>query len=459
MKCRYARVASAICAAVLCPHANATEVFNMEGYGPISRGMGGIGVAYDIGSAAMMLNPATLGLMPEGKHISIGLDVVNTDIKVTNTATGESVHSGKHGSNNGPYFAPELAFVYRRNPYAFGVGVFAEGGVGTQYGSSSFLSRTTTNSVDTGLDNFSRLLVLRIPFSAAYNVTDKLTVGGSLDVVWTALNVGMLLDASQIGGLAAANRVSGTLVPALLGIPGLSGGHIRFSRDGLVGGGADAWGVAGKLGMTYQLAPSTRIGVAYSSKTAVGDLRGNATLNAVSATAGNIPVSGTIVVRNFQMPAQFSLGISHDITDNLTVAADYQRIFWASTMKNINIGFTSSGNGANLNISLPQNYRDTNVFGVGASYRINSKWTFRGGVRYAQEAIPGDSLLAVIPATPTTHLSTGASYAIGKDDILDFALSLALQKTLTNPGGTNSSVPIRTEHSQLNAVIAYRKRF
>lgn len=38
----------------------ATDVFRMEGYGPVSRAMGGTATAYDVGAAGMMANPATL---------------------------------------------------------------------------------------------------------------------------------------------------------------------------------------------------------------------------------------------------------------------------------------------------------------------------------------------------------------------------------------------------------------
>ena len=44
---------------------HATNGMNLEGYGPIATGMGGASMAYDNGAAAMMNNPATLGLMPE----------------------------------------------------------------------------------------------------------------------------------------------------------------------------------------------------------------------------------------------------------------------------------------------------------------------------------------------------------------------------------------------------------
>ena len=57
---------TALCAAILTlltPTAHATNGMNMEGYGPIAAAMGGASMAYDNGTAAMMNNPATIGLM------------------------------------------------------------------------------------------------------------------------------------------------------------------------------------------------------------------------------------------------------------------------------------------------------------------------------------------------------------------------------------------------------------
>lgn len=147
----------------------------------------------------MMVNPATLVLMREGAHLGVGMDIISADLEIKNTETGETASSHSHGRNNGPYFGPELSFVWRHERYALGIGAFASDGVGTQFGNNSFLSRTSTNSIDTGLDSFSRLLVLRVPFSAAYQVSEKLSVGASLDAVWTSVNLGMLLDNTQIG--------------------------------------------------------------------------------------------------------------------------------------------------------------------------------------------------------------------------------------------------------------------
>lgn len=52
----------------------ATNGMNLEGYGPVSMGMGGTGMAFDHGTAAVMHNPATLGLMPAGHRLDVALD-------------------------------------------------------------------------------------------------------------------------------------------------------------------------------------------------------------------------------------------------------------------------------------------------------------------------------------------------------------------------------------------------
>ena len=452
------RVAGVL-AGMYCGFASATDAFDLIGAGPVSLGMGGIGAAYNTGAAGMMLNPATLMLMPEGKHVGVGLDVIVADLKVKNTDTGEDVRSNNHGRNNGPYFGPEFSFVWRNDRYALGVGSYASEGVGTQYGSSSFLSRTTTNNLDTGDDIFSRLLVLRIPFSVAYQVNDQLAVGGSLDAVWTSVNLGLLLDTSQIGNLAGQNNLSGSLVPGLLTIPDLSAGYLNSDNHRAAGGGVDSWGVGGRIGLTYQLSPQTILGMAYNFKTSTGDLTGNANLTAESASLGKIPLSGNLKLRNFDMPAHFVVGISHAITDRWDVAFDYKRVFWSDVMKDVSLQFKQSGTGDTLDVKLPFNYRDINVYSVGTQYRYDNNWAFRTGFHYAQESTPSTGALTIIPSTPTTNVMGGVSYSFSSQDVVDFSMSYAFRKKLSNDSPPLTDKPIEISHAQVTASIAYTKSF
>ncbi len=457
--CRLALAASA--AMIVAAPASATDVFNLIGFGGISRGLGGSGVARDIGPAGMMYNPATLGLQQDGQEVLVGLDLITTNIDAFNTATGEQAPSRRRSQNRGPYFAPQAAYTRKSGRLALGAGAFAQGGLGTEYGKTSFLSRTTTNAIDTGLENDTRLLNLRIVGAAAYQLTDKLTVGGSLDVLWSSFNLGLLLDVSQVGALAADGRVDGTLVPTLLGVPGLSGAHFDFAKNHIVGGGIEGWGLGGKVGATYQVTPQTRIGVAYNFKTNVGHLSGSATLSAVSSVAGNIGLPGKLRISNFENPAQLSVGISQKLGPKATLSLDYQRVYWSKVMTNIDVHFDDAGSGQFINILLPQNFRDINAFKGGLEYAANDRWTLRGGASWAQLAIPNNTLFAINPAQPQFHLTAGFTAKLGKAkrQMIDVALVRAFKKTVTNSSQPNTSIPLKVTHSQINLTASYRIRF
>lgn len=438
---------------------NATQVFNMEGFGAVSRSLGGAGVAHNIGAAGMMYNPATLALMKEGSEFYLGLDVITTDINTKNLDSNENASSNHHGNNRGPYFAPQIAYTYKNGALTYGVGVFAQGGLGTEFGSSSFLSRTTVNSIDTGLENSSRLLNLRVPLAIAYQVNDKLTVGATVEAIWSSLNLELLLDVTQVGSLAADGRVDGTLVPTLLGVPELSGAHFSFTKDEFVGGGVDAVGFGAKLGLTYQLTQNTTFGLSYNFKSSIPDLKGTATLTAVSNLAGNIPLTGDIKLRDFQNPAQLSLGVSHKVNDKLSLLFDVQRVFWKDALENLDVGFVHDESQANINILLPQNYDDINVYAFGAEYIYNNNWTLRAGYSHTDQAVPSDSTFAIVPAYITDHLTAGFTYTVNQSHKVDFAISHAFEETRTNSSQPNTSVPIETSHSQTNLVISYSYAF
>jgi len=342
--------------------------------------------------------------MPEGNQFMAGLDVITTDITVTNTQTGETASSNTHANNRGPYFAPELGYARHTGPWAFGVGAFAQGGLGTEYGSSSFLS-TATGGLKTGLDNSSRLLVLNIPFAASYQFNDQLAVGGGLDAVWQGLNLNLLLGADQVGSLIGAGRASGSLVGTLGGLgPALAGAHFSLTQNHALGSGVDAWGYTGRLGVVYKPSPEATLGASYTAKSHVADLSGSALLTAVT-TNGNLPLPGQIKVQDFQMPAILTLGFTAHLAPEWTLAGDLSRVFWADAFKDIKVAFVADGGAGNLNVLLPQNYQDQTILALGAAWQMNANLTLRGGLRFAQQALPSDTLFAVIPAIPTRHLS------------------------------------------------------
>jgi long-chain fatty acid transport protein len=449
-------VIAVVCLAATSQMAHATEVFRLEGYGPISRAMGGTATAFNVGAAGMMANPATLSLMALGSEFYLGLDLISTDIKVTNQVTGESVSSNTHSSNRGPYLAPELAFTHRNGELTLGVGAFAQGGLGTEYGNSSFLSRAA-GGLNTGLENSSRLLVLNIPFVASYQVNDKLTVGGSIDAMWQGLNLNLLLGAGQVGSLIGSGRVQGSLLPVLGGLPDMRGAHFSMTKNEPLASGVESWGFGGRLGMTYKVSKDTMFGLDYAMESQMKDMEGRATLTAIDGIAGQIPLQGAIKLRNFQMPAKLDLGLSHRFNDQWMMAVDVSQVFWEHAMKDISVGFVTDS-GQTLDIQLPQNYKDQTILAFGVAYQTGN-WTLRSGARLATQALRSETLLAVIPATPRKHISAGFSYAFSKDDSVDFAYSHAFEESMGNASLPNTADPIQTTHSQNNATIGYMHRF
>ncbi|HRE07779.1 MAG TPA: hypothetical protein PKX00_19340, partial [Opitutaceae bacterium] len=49
----------------------ATNGMNLEGYGPVATAMGGASLAFDNGTAAVINNPATLGLLPSDHQFDL----------------------------------------------------------------------------------------------------------------------------------------------------------------------------------------------------------------------------------------------------------------------------------------------------------------------------------------------------------------------------------------------------
>lgn len=308
-----------------------------------------------------------------------------------------------------------------------------------------------------GLEVSSRLLTLNIPVAASYQVTDRLAVGASVDAVWQGLNLDLLLGADQVGSLIGDGRARGTLIPVLGGLPDMRGAHLSFTKDKPIASGADAWGWGGKLGLTYKLDQDTILGASYVLETSLQDMSGNATLTAIDGTVGQVRLPGKIYIKDFQSPAQLNLGISHRFNDQWMVVADVSRIFWKHAVKDIKVSFSAS-NGDNLDIDLPQNYKDQTALSLGVAY-TTGKWTLRGGGRIASQALRSETLLSVIPAVPNRFATLGFGYQISPQSSIDLAYTHSFEKTMKNDSAPNTSAPIEVKHAQDSITAGFSYRF
>ena len=251
----------------------ATNGMNLEGYGPIAAAMGGASMAYDNGTAAVMNNPATLGLMGQGNQLDLALGMLGR-VVFANAGVGVNADSGGDS-----YFMPAVGWTRKNGATSYGVALFAQGGMGTEYSGASFMS------AGSGLPTRSELGVGRLIAPLSYEVSPNLTVGGSLDYVWAMMDLKMAMTGGQFGDMVAGlggtetyGSASGGLVTGLSGaltgglLTGVDWAYFNFSDGSDYTGKAKATGWAGKLGFVYKVNPKMNIGFTYHSKTSLSDM-------------------------------------------------------------------------------------------------------------------------------------------------------------------------------------------
>jgi long-chain fatty acid transport protein len=429
-------VCAALCAATA--PALATNGMNMEGYGPVSAGMGGASQAMDHGSAAMAQNPATLGLMGQGARFDAALGVLGP--KVASSMAGMPTAE----SSGTSYVMPAFGYVRRSGSLVYGLGLFAQGGMGTEYGADSFLAAGSGSGVR------SELGVGRVLLPVAWQVTPSLSLGATLDYMWAGLDMRMAASGAQLGGMVTG--ASGNLAQALPSLGGAPWARIDFSDDNDFTGKAKATGWAAKIGAVFKASDALTLGLSYQSKSSLKDMETGVTGASMSATGG-FADSGRMTVIDFQWPAMTAVGLSWQATPSVLLAADIKRLGWAAVMKDFKLRYDSAGMGGSVSFALPQNWKDQTVTSLGVAWALNPAMTLRAGINHASNPIPDELVNPLFPATVERHYTLGMGYRFTPASEFNVSLTLAPEKAVTNGMG------VRVTHKQTNAQLMYSHRF
>lgn len=447
----------------------ATNGMDMEGYGAVATGMGGASMAYDNGTAAMMNNPATLALMEQGSRADLAFGYLGPDVR-----------SGSSRSSADAFSMPAFGWFKKRDTLGYGIGIYGQGGMGTEYGGSSEFSNPGNQAVSPNLVNRSELSVGRVILPLTYDLDPDLRIGGSLDYVWAGMDLQMALPGQSFlqlaGGTSPMGSAGGTMIQSFVTnvLPGLAAnpvnfGYFDFSNQNKYTGQAVGTGYAGKIGFAYKVNPDLTIGATYHSRTRLGDLAADQATVLFNVNFGGggpanqaIPVAGKIAVRNFQWPDTFGFGLAYQADEKLLVVADYKRINWAHTMRDFRMTFTAQGNtglaaafnGTSMDVTMFQNWRDQNVLMVGGAYRTTEALTLRAGLNLANNPVPDQYVNYLFPATIRNHVTGGFGYAFSKASSFDFSATWAPKVTVTS-GVTG----VTTSHEQKNFQLLYSYRY
>ncbi|HPE62177.1 MAG TPA: outer membrane protein transport protein [Thiolinea sp.] len=456
----------------------ATNGMLMEGYGPESTGMGGVATAIHNGNAGMANNPATLTQMADGES---RLDVSIGNLRPAVDAAFAAMPAIPVAESGGDsYIMPAAGWVRKTGQFSYGVGVYSQGGMGTEYDKNSFLGSGT------GVGARSEVGIGSVIVPVAYEVSPALSIGGTVEYVWGGLDMqmgmpimnangptaGSFADFSTgFGGAQVLGSASGNLLdsmaPMLMGMtPAQMQGTsavFDFSNSSDFTGQADGSGIGARIGATYKATPQLTLGASYRTKTNMSDLKGDGSMKLVDMASGTALPSATIpgkyTIRDFQFPDVASIGMAYQLNERTTFGLDYSRINWSGVMDQFRLSFTADSNvpglgGQSVDVALKQQWKDQNVIKLGVAHKVNDRLTVRAGANLARNPVPDAYLNPLFPAIVENHFTTGFTYGLSKQS--DLSASLAIAPEVEQ---TNSNTGIQSTHSQTNFQLMYSQRF
>jgi long-chain fatty acid transport protein len=153
---------------------------------------------------------------------------------------------------------------------------------------------------------------------------------------------------------------------------------------------------------------------------------------------------------DFDIPAMFNLGVAYKVKPDVTVAFDYQHIFYdgIQSISNSNDIDLTPCFGAGQKPSyclgaksgLGFGWQGMDVFKLGVRWDASDKWKVFGGASYNSELLKSNqqSLFNVLtPATVRWHLTAGATYVHSPNDEFNLAVAFMPKETID---GTSPSI-------------------
>ena len=425
MKTLTLAMALASTSALIATDAFATEGYFTHGAGARNKAMGGAGVADGRDATALITNPA--GMVGNGTELDIAVSLFSPKRKFTTSGTPSFTPLGTFESSENLFAIPNIAYVKAiDDTSSWGISLAANGGMNTDY-------RNVANPA-----------CVSPPLPATSGVFCGGTTGISLSQA--LISVGY---AKQMGGLKIG-------IAPIFGFQMFEGGGLlafgnvtsdptKLSNNET----SKSTGFGGKIGIEWTLSDQFRIGGVYQTKINMSEF---------SEYAGLFADGG-----DFDIPSNFQIGASVDLTPDFTINADFRHIKYSDA------GSVSNSSRTQLPFGSPDGpgfgWQDINVFKVGAEWRANDQWSLRGGYAHNQQPIGADhvTLNILAPGVVTDHFTAGGEFAFSDTQSFEFGVMYAPNTSVTGievtPNGANPGHPITIEMKQLEATFGWKMKF
>lgn len=406
----------------------ATNGYFAHGYGARSKAMAGVGAALPQDALAAAVNPAGMAFV--GDQVDLEMEVFSPRREYTvqgapTMAPGAfPLNPGTVDSDSEYFPVPTLGWNHKLdNNQSIGVTVFGNGGMNTDY--PGFSSNTcppggtgTFCAGRTGID------LAQAFISPSYS---RRFANGRFSL-----------------GIAPIFAVQSFKARGLDSFAGFSSDPQHLSNQGR----DYSYGAGVRVGGLAELLPGLRLGVSYKSRVFMSPFKDYAGLFAEQG--------------DFDIPESINGGLAWAINDSITAAFDVEHIRYSSVnsvgnslLPNLQTAQLGNNNGAGFG------WKDMTIFKLGAQWKQNQSWTWRGGVSYGAQPIPDSQVLFNIlaPGVQELHLTTGFTRSLSDKDDLSFAFMYSPSKTVSGPNPLSPGQTIDLEMYQLSLQLAWSHRF
>ena len=389
-----------------------------------AAGMGRAGARYVYGDDAsvMSYNPANL-MDLENASILNGANIAASKAKFT-APTGVS-----EDSDDTPAVLPYVyaAWPVEEGKYVVGIGL------NVPYGQSRSWEKD-------GLFRFiaphyAQMKTLNASPSVATRLTDNLTAGVGLDIMWSQLTFDQSLP----------------WMPLPMGFAGPSS-VMQFEGDGIA--------LGAHVGITLAVTEKQRLAVSYRAPMTV-EYDGDFTIfdppPPVALPPGVTPVSDAEAEMEF--PAVVAVAYGIQAGDALRLEATVE---WVEHSRNSDIKLDLGNNNilalaARGATDLPQKWDDAWTVGVGADWQVDEEWTARAGWFYLPTPVPPSTLTPTLPEGDEHVLSVGLGFRRG-EHAADVGVAYTVTEDIVVSDVAN---PIQGEYefSKLLVAVSYGYQF
>ncbi|MGF1786791.1 outer membrane protein transport protein [Photobacterium swingsii] len=355
----------------------------------LGRAFSGEAVIAD-NAATLARNPASMSML-HGTNVSAGLAYIDPDIQIE-FSKGTTLDAFEDEAAP-PAFVPNFFMTHELNDkITLGFGSYSDFGLASEY------SEEVNEEFGVIAGNTS-VTVINLNSSIAYEVNDQLALGVSASLLLAQAELNRF---SPIAGMVTGGE---TDVFASLEGTGIGFGY--------------------KVGAVYKLNEDHRWGLAYTGASDI-DMSGEFSgvqMNTDKAKLDYVKnVDGELTLN---LPSIIELSGYHQLTHEFAVHYSWVHIGWSSFQE---IKATSKGNecsnaGESDKVCLqkPEEWKDSNRYSLGATYKITPHWTVRSGVAY-DETPTDQHVTASIPDSDRMWYSAGLSYYRG-DHQFDLGLT------------------------------------